>query len=74
MVRLRATSSLGIWLAICCLSGLCAAPVGAAGGAERPDNELKVKVELIADVSAIVPGRPFQVGLRQSIAPRWHTY
>lgn len=33
-----------------------------------------VKAELIANVSAIVPGKPFQAGLLLHIAPRWHTY
>jgi thiol:disulfide interchange protein/DsbC/DsbD-like thiol-disulfide interchange protein len=34
----------------------------------------KVQAELIAAVDAIVPGKPFTVGLRQRITPHWHTY
>jgi thiol:disulfide interchange protein len=33
-----------------------------------------VKAELIADTSAIVPGKPFTVGLLLRMAPGWHTY
>ncbi len=33
-----------------------------------------VKADLIADTAAIVPGKPFTVGLRLKMAPRWHTY
>ena len=33
-----------------------------------------VRAELLADVSAIKPGEPFWVGLRQTIRPKWHTY
>jgi thiol:disulfide interchange protein/DsbC/DsbD-like thiol-disulfide interchange protein len=33
-----------------------------------------VKADLLADTSAIVPGKPFTVGLLLRMAPRWHTY
>jgi thiol:disulfide interchange protein DsbD len=33
-----------------------------------------VKAELLADTSAIVPGKPFTVGLLLRMAPKWHTY
>src|SRR5947209_2777047 len=33
-----------------------------------------VKAELLADTNAIVPGKPFTVGLLLRMAPRWHTY
>jgi thiol:disulfide interchange protein len=33
-----------------------------------------VKAELLADTGAIVPGKPFTVGLRLRMAPHWHTY
>jgi thiol:disulfide interchange protein/DsbC/DsbD-like thiol-disulfide interchange protein len=33
-----------------------------------------VKSDLIADTSAIVPGKPFTVGLLLRMAPHWHTY
>jgi thiol:disulfide interchange protein DsbD len=33
-----------------------------------------VKAELLADTNAIVPGKPFTVGLLLRMAPKWHTY
>lgn len=33
-----------------------------------------VKAELVADTNAIVPGKPFTVGLLLRMAPHWHTY
>ncbi len=33
-----------------------------------------VKAELLADTSAIVPGKPFTVGLRLRMVPNWYTY
>ena len=33
-----------------------------------------VRTELLADTNAIVPGKPFTVGLLLRIAPGWHTY
>ena len=33
-----------------------------------------VKPELLADTTAIVPGKPFTVGLLLRMAPGWHTY
>jgi thiol:disulfide interchange protein len=36
-------------------------------------NQL-VKAELLADTNAIVPGKPFTIGLLLRMAPKWHTY
>src|SRR5438094_6669568 len=33
-----------------------------------------VRAELLADTNAIVPGKPFTVGLLLQMAPGWHTY
>jgi thiol:disulfide interchange protein len=33
-----------------------------------------VKAELLADTNAVVPGRPFTIGLLLRMAPGWHTY
>src|SRR6478672_7653894 len=33
-----------------------------------------VKAELLADTTAIVPGKPFTVGLLLRMVPGWHTY
>jgi thiol:disulfide interchange protein/DsbC/DsbD-like thiol-disulfide interchange protein len=74
MVRFKSVSLVCVWLAICFWHATYADIAQAEGGADQLGNAPKVEVELITDVSAIVPGRPFQVGLRQVIAPRWHTY
>jgi thiol:disulfide interchange protein DsbD len=34
----------------------------------------RVRVQLVSEVGAIEPGATFWVGLRQQIAPGWHTY
>jgi thiol:disulfide interchange protein len=33
-----------------------------------------VKAELLADTNAVVPGKPFTIGLLLRMAPHWHTY
>jgi thiol:disulfide interchange protein DsbD len=33
-----------------------------------------VKAELLAETNAVVPGKPFTIGLLLRMAPRWHTY
>ncbi len=33
-----------------------------------------VKADLLADTTAVAPGKPFTVGLRLRMAPHWHTY
>jgi thiol:disulfide interchange protein DsbD len=33
-----------------------------------------VKAELLANTNAVVPGKPFTVGLLLRMAPKWHTY
>lgn len=50
---------------------LCSAlPVA---GQKYEGREL-VQASLIADVTAVVPGRPFTVGLLLKMVPNWHTY
>ena len=44
-----------------------------AAGQTYQGKEL-VKASLLADTSAIVPGKPFNVGLLLRMAPGWHTY
>jgi thiol:disulfide interchange protein/DsbC/DsbD-like thiol-disulfide interchange protein len=43
-------------------------------GAQVYQGKELVKAELLADTSAIVPGKPFIVGLLLRMAPGWHTY
>ena len=42
--------------------------------AAKPKAADLVKADLLADGTAIVPGKPFTVGLRLQMAPEWHTY
>jgi thiol:disulfide interchange protein len=44
-----------------------------APGQNYQGREL-VKTSLLADTSAVVPGKPFTVGLLLRMAPGWHTY
>ena len=50
---------------------LAAAPRGA--GAAWTGSP-RVTVELVSEGDAIAPGKTFWIGLRQTIAPGWHTY
>ncbi|MEE2913709.1 MAG: protein-disulfide reductase DsbD domain-containing protein [Pseudomonadota bacterium] len=38
------------------------------------NEEPQVLAELVSEVTAIVPGKPFRVALVQNINPGWHTY
>src|SRR5436309_4124764 len=68
MVIVRMSSWTRLWLALCAIvfahSGL---------GQTYQGREL-VKATLLADTSAIVPGKPFTAGLLLRMAPAWHTY
>jgi thiol:disulfide interchange protein DsbD len=44
-----------------------------ASGQTYEGKEL-VHADLLVDVTAIVPGKPFTAGLRLHMAPNWHTY
>ena len=52
-------------------AGLGAAP-GGAGAAST--GSPRVTVELVSERDAVAPGKTFWIGLRQTIAPGWHTY
>jgi thiol:disulfide interchange protein DsbD len=54
-----------------CWSIIAFAPHGL--GQEYQGKQL-VKAELVADTNAVVPGKPFTVGLLLRMAPAWHTY
>lgn len=57
------------------LAVLAAAAPGAARAAESaPAVSPRATVTLAAAVETVVPGQPFRVGLRQRLAPGWHTY
>jgi thiol:disulfide interchange protein/DsbC/DsbD-like thiol-disulfide interchange protein len=44
------------------------------GFAQTYQGKEVVRSELLADTNAIVPGKPFTVGLLLRMAPGWHTY
>jgi thiol:disulfide interchange protein DsbD len=50
------------------------AMVPLAAIAQESAFELKVKADLIAAETGIVPGQPLLVAMRQRITPGWHTY
>ncbi len=54
-----------------CWSLLAIAPEGIG---QTYQGKQLVKAELLADTNAIVPGKPFRVGLLLRMAPNWHTY
>jgi len=65
------------WLVLLLVTGLTGL-AGAAGAPTRVDlpqsGPPRVSLTLISDVAAIEPGSTIWVGLRQRIAPGWHTY
>src|SRR5205809_7417883 len=48
--------------------------IASHGLAQTYQGKQLVRAELLADTSAIVPGKPFTVGLLLRMAPGWHTY
>jgi thiol:disulfide interchange protein/DsbC/DsbD-like thiol-disulfide interchange protein len=58
-----------VYSLLCCL--LVAAPHGLA---QTYQGKQLVRPELLADTNAVVPGKPFTVGLLLRMAPGWHTY
>src|SRR6266446_971614 len=52
---------------------LGSAPSGLAAS-EGQGADPKVRVELVSEVESLAPGQAFWVGLRERIAPGWHTY
>jgi thiol:disulfide interchange protein/DsbC/DsbD-like thiol-disulfide interchange protein len=48
--------------------------VASHGLAQTYQGKQLVRAELLADTNAIVPGKPFTLGLLLQMAPGWHTY
>lgn len=48
--------------------------VSAVAQAQVYEGKTLVTASLVADTTAIVPGKPFEVGLLLEMAPKWHTY
>ena len=45
-----------------------------SGQSQTYEGRELVRASLVADVTAIVPGKPFTVGLLLRMVPNWHTY
>src|SRR3977135_3814127 len=58
----------GFLAAITLLAMLCPAR------AQKYEGRELVEAKLLADVTAVVPGKPFTVGLLLHMGPNWHTY
>jgi len=56
------------------LIALCAIFLAPLASAQNYQSRELVKATLLADTSAIVPGKPFTAGLLLRMAPGWHTY
>ena len=54
-------------------AAMLTAGLQSASGQTYEGREL-VKASLVADVNAIVPGKPFTAGLLLRMVPKWHTY
>ncbi|HEV3243377.1 MAG TPA: protein-disulfide reductase DsbD domain-containing protein [Chthoniobacterales bacterium] len=53
---------------------LCAVVFAHSGSGQNYQGRELVKAALLADTSAIAPGKPFTAGLLLRMAPGWHTY
>jgi len=63
----RASRVIGV-----CLVALALMPAGARAASNVDTGH--VKVALLSATRTIVPGKAFEVGIRETIAPGWHTY
>src|SRR3954451_15925579 len=59
-----------IWLAV----ALAALAQTAPARAQVYEGRELVKAELLANTTAVVPGKPFTAGLLLHMVPGWHTY
>jgi thiol:disulfide interchange protein len=60
-------------IAVIALAFVLCAPERSAQAQTYQGREL-VTAELLADTTAVVPGKPFTVGVLLKMAPHWHTY
>src|SRR6266446_3214732 len=70
MLRIRVILLLKLSLAFCAFVALSAHEISA----QTYQGRELVKATLLADTSAIIPGKPFTAGLLLRMAPGWHTY
>jgi thiol:disulfide interchange protein DsbD len=55
-------------------AGLLFLGLSCTGRAQTYEGRELVQASLLADVSAVVPGKPFTVGVLLRMVPHWHTY
>src|SRR5437870_8830437 len=67
--NMRLASRVGTYLVALSILAL-----GSQSRAQVYQGKELVKAELLADAGAIVPGKPFTIGLLLRTAPGWHTY
>jgi thiol:disulfide interchange protein/DsbC/DsbD-like thiol-disulfide interchange protein len=56
------------------LFAILAAPSSAVAAESAAQTSPRATVTLASDLDGIAPGTTFRVGLRQKLAPHWHTY
>jgi thiol:disulfide interchange protein len=61
-------------VALLALLGWLTFAIAPHGLAQTYQGKELVRAELLADTNAVVPGKPFTVGLLLRMAPGWHTY
>jgi DsbC/DsbD-like thiol-disulfide interchange protein len=61
-------------LLLCCVAFLSILAAGSSSEGQTYEGKQLVKASLVADTSAVVPRKPFTVGLWLRMAPDWHTY
>ena len=61
-------------LALCAAFALAFGAPSERTAAQMENGVALVKADLIADTTAVQPGKAFTVGLRLKMAPHWHTY
>src|SRR6185436_10204014 len=65
------------WRSLPLLALLALGPLAGTARAAAPAAQAagpRVRVDLISETAAVEPGGAFWIGLRQRIAPGWHTY
>src|SRR5436309_6422465 len=74
--RRMLSNRVGLASRLAVLSPLCwlMFAIGSHGFAQTYQGKQLVRAELLANTNAIVPGKPFTVGLLLQMAPGWHTY
>ena len=68
----RSRLSLALWVTTVLAPMLAVEPAIALESAATTSP--RVTATLISDAARVAPGQTFRVGLRQKLAPHWHTY